>query len=353
MQSAAGINADNVARFFRTHVPGGDCPLSFELISGGRSNLTYLVRGGGQEWVLRRPPLGHVLPTAHDMAREHRVLSALAGTDVPAPRPIALCEDPAVNDMPFYVMQYCPGVVLAQDIPPGYAPTPDDRRRISLALVDTLVRLHAVDYHAVGLDGFGRPDGYLERQVRRWSEQWQRSKTSELLEIDEVIRRLRAALPPSPAPTIVHGDYRLGNMALDPHDPGRVAAIFDWEMATLGDPLADLGYTLIYWTDADDPPPSGGVGTASAFTARPGFFTRAEIVAEYARRSGRDVDAADFYQVLALYKLAVISEGIYARYLQGKTLGEGFAGMGRSAGPLVQRALSIADASSDRRLRAQ
>ena len=328
-------------------------PLSFELISGGRSNLTYLVRGGGQEWVLRRPPLGHVLPTAHDMAREHRVLSALASTDVPAPRPIALCEDPAVNDMPFYVMQYCPGVVLAQDIPPGYAPTPDDRRRISLALVDTLVRLHAVDYHAVGLDGFGRPDGYLERQVRRWSEQWQRSKTSELPEIDEVIRRLRAALPPSPAPTIVHGDYRLGNMALDPYDPGRVAAIFDWEMATLGDPLADLGYTLIYWTDADDPPPSGGVGTASAFTARPGFFTRAEIAAEYARRSGRNVDAADFYQVLALYKLAVISEGIYARYLQGKTLGEGFAGMGRSAGPLVQRALSIADASSDRRLRAQ
>ena len=328
-------------------------PLSFELISGGRSNLTYLVRGGGQEWVLRRPPLGHVLPTAHDMAREHRVLSALASTDVPAPRPIALCEDPAVNDMPFYVMQYCPGVVLAQDIPPGYAPTPDDRRRISLALVDTLVRLHAVDYHAVGLDGFGRPDGYLERQVRRWSEQWQRSKTSELPEIDEVIRRLRAALPPSPAPTIVHGDYRLGNMALDPYDPGRVAAIFDWEMATLGDPLADLGYTLIYWTDADDPPPSGGVGTASAFTARPGFFTRAEIAAEYARRSGRNVDAADFYQVLALYKLAVISDGIYARYLQGKTLGEGFAGMGRSAGPLVQRALSIADASSDRRLRAQ
>jgi aminoglycoside phosphotransferase (APT) family kinase protein len=287
------------------------------------------------------------------MVREHRVLAALAATDVPAPRPIALCEDPAVNDMPFYVMQYCPGVILAQDIPPGYAPTPEDRRRICVALVDTLVRLHAVDYRAVGLEGFGRPDGYLERQVRRWSEQWQRSQTSELPEIDELIRRLRAALPVSPSPTIVHGDYRLGNMALDPHDPGRVAAIFDWEMATLGDPLADLGYTLIYWTEAGDPPPSGGVGTASTFTASPGFFTRAEIIAEYAQRSGRSVDAIDFYQVLALYKLAVISEGIYARYLQGKTLGEGFAGMSRSSGALVQRALTIADASTDLHLHAQ
>jgi len=346
-----GIRSDNVSRFFREQVPGGDCDLRFELISGGRSNLTYLVHGGTREWVLRRPPLGHVLPTAHDMAREHRVLSALASTDVPAPRPIALCEDPAVNDMPFYIMQYCPGVVLAQDIPPGYAPTPTDRRRICVALVDTLVRLHAVDYRAVGLEGFGKPEGYLERQVRRWSEQWQRSQTSELPEIDELIRRLRAALPESPSPTIVHGDYRLGNMALDPNDPGRVTAIFDWEMATLGDPLADLGYTLIYWTEAGDPPPSRGVGTASTFTASPGFFTRAEIIAEYARRSGRGVDAIDFYQVLALYKLAVISEGIYARYLQGKTLGEGFSGMSRAAGALAQRALAIAAASTNRRLR--
>jgi aminoglycoside phosphotransferase (APT) family kinase protein len=348
-----GIHHESVARFFHEHVPGGDCALTFELISGGRSNLTYLARGGGREWVLRRPPLGHVLPTAHDMAREYRVLSALASTDVPAPRPIALCEDAAINDMPFYVMEYRPGVVLAQDIPPGYAPTPGDRRRISQALVDTLVRLHAVDYRAVGLEGFGRPEGYLERQVRRWSEQWQRSKTAELPEIDELIRRLRAALPESPAPTIVHGDYRLGNVALDPTDPGRIVAIFDWEMATLGDPLADLGYTLIYWTEAADPPPSGGVGTASTFTATPGFFTRADIIAEYARLSGRPVDTIDFYQVLALYKLAVISEGIYARYLQGKTLGEGFQGMHRSAGPLAQRALSIADSSGNQRLHAR
>lgn len=350
MSDIPGIHYGNVSRFFREHVPGGDCELRFELISGGRSNVTYLVRGGGHEWVLRRPPLGHVLPTAHDMVREHRVLSALAGTDVPAPRPIALCEDASVNERPFYVMEYCPGVVLATDLPAGFATTPEARRRISEALVDTLVRLHAVDYHAVGLDGFGHPEGYLERQVRRWSQQWERSQTAPLPEIDTLIRRLHAAIPSSPSPTIVHGDYRLGNMALDPHEPGRVVAIFDWEMATLGDPLADLGYTLIYWTDAADPPPAGGIGTTSAFTALPGFFTRAGIVAEYARRSGRNVDAVDFYQVLALYKLAVISEGIYARYLQGKTLGDGFAGMTRSATGLAQRALAIADASADSRL---
>jgi aminoglycoside phosphotransferase (APT) family kinase protein len=351
MNSIAGIHLENVSRFFRDHVPGGNCTLTFSLISGGRSNLTYLVRGGAREWVLRRPPLGHVLPTAHDMAREYRVLSALAPTDVPAPRPLALCEDPAVNDMPFYVMSYCPGVILATDLPTGFATAEEDRRRISLALVDTLVRLHAVDFRTVGLAEFGHPEGYLERQVRRWSQQWERSQTAALPEIDELIRRLRAALPESPPPTIVHGDYRLGNMALDPHDPGRVVAIFDWEMATLGDPLADLGYTLIYWVEAGDPPSDGGVGAMPSFTAQPGFLSRAQIAAEYATRSGRSIDSVEFYQVLALYKLAVISEGIYARYLQGKTFGAGFEGMTRTAAGLAQRALAIADASHDARLR--
>jgi aminoglycoside phosphotransferase (APT) family kinase protein len=351
-QSVPGIAGERVTRFFREHVPGAGGDLQFGLISGGRSNLTYLVRGKAGEWVLRRPPLGHVLPTAHDMAREYRVLAALSGTDVPVPRPLALCEDPAVNGAPFYVMEYRPGVVLAQEIPAGYAAGAADCRRISDALVETLVRLHAVDYHAVGLDGFGHPNGYLERQVRRWSQQWERSRTAELPAIDELARRLRRALPPSPAPTVVHGDYRLGNMALDPHDPGRVVAVFDWEMATLGDPLADLGYTLIYWTDPGDPPPPAGAGTASPFTTRPGFLTRAEIVAEYARRSGRSTDAVEFYQVLALYKLAIISEGIYARYLQGKTVGAEFAGMTRAAVGLAERALAIAASAADGRLRA-
>ena len=186
--------------------------------------------------------------------------------------------------------------------------------------------------------------------MRRWSQQWERSKTDELPLIDELIRRLNAALPKSPTPTIVHGDYRLGNVALDPDDPGRIIAIFDWEMSTLGDPLADLGYALIYWAEPGETDPSGGL-TAGAVSANPGFLRRADLIEEYARRSGRDVDGIDFYQVLALYKLAVISEGIYARYRQGKTLGAGFAGMGRAAGAIAERAWRIAERSSDPRLR--
>jgi aminoglycoside phosphotransferase (APT) family kinase protein len=346
----AGIRRAAVERFFAERVPDAAGPLRFSLISGGRSNLTYLVEQdeGGRRWVLRRPPLGHVLPTAHDMAREHRVLAALAGTGVPVARPLALCEDPAVNDAPFYVMEYAPGVVLAERLPAGYAESAADRRRIGDALVDVLVRLHAVDFRAVGLADFGRPEGYLERQVRRWAQQWERSKTGPLDAIEELQRRLAAALPASPAPTIVHGDYRLGNLALDPADPGRVVAVYDWEMATLGDPLADLGYTLIYWSEPGD---AGDGRFLPSVTAAPGFATRAELVERYARASGRDVAHVDFYQVLALYKLAIISEGIYARWRMGKTLGEGFASLGRAAGPLAERALAIAARSADPKLR--
>ena len=348
-----GINYERVVRFFLDNVPGASPGLRFELIGDGRSNLTYRVSGGEREWVLRRPPLGHVLPTAHDMAREYRVLTALQETDVPVPRTVALCEDPEVNEYPFYIMEYCSGVILVDSLPPGYAETEQERRKLSLALVDTLVKLHAVDYRKVGLEDFGRPEGYLERQVRRWSQQWERSKTRELPEIDELIRRLNAAIPPSPPPTIVHGDYRLGNMILDEHDPGRVIAILDWEMATLGDPLADLGYTLIYWGQQDDSPERLNLRTASTLTARPGFLTRDELVAEYARRSGRDVSHIDFYQVLALYKLAVIVEGIYARFLKGQTVGEGYEQYADSCPNLVRLGLQIAGESADPALRGE
>ena len=343
-----GIHAENVTRFLHEQVPGAQPPFAFELISGGRSNLTYLVRDArGASLVLRRPPLGHVLPTAHDMAREFRVLRGLAGTDVPAPRPLALCEDASVNEMAFYVMTHCPGVVPSEGLPAGFAAAPDERRRMGEALVDTLVRLHAVDFRAVGLAELGRPEGYLERQVRRWSQQWERSRTAPLPEVEELLRRLAAAIPPSPGPAIVHGDYRLGNMAFAPDDPGRVVAVFDWEMATLGDPLADLGYTLIYWKDPGDP----DYTRLPLFTDQPGFPRRAEIAEQYAKRSGRDVAHVDFYQVLALTKLAVISEGIYARHLQGKTLGAGFEKMRRESVNLARRALELADAAPEARLR--
>jgi aminoglycoside phosphotransferase (APT) family kinase protein len=348
-----GIEAERVGAFFARHVEGGNAPLAFEILSGGRSNLTYLVStrtAPVRHFVLRRPPLGHVLPTAHDMVREHRVLSALAGTNVPVARPLALCEDPDVTGAPFYVMEYRPGVVIERELPRGFAETRDERRRLSCALVDTLVRLHAVDVARVGLSDFGRPAGYLERQVRRWSQQWERSKTRELPAIDELARRLAASLPASPAPTLVHGDYRLGNVALDPEDPGRIVAIFDWEMATLGDPLSDLGYTLIYWGEPGDPAPLRAPGTHLAVTAQPGFLSRAELVERYARGSGRDVTAIDFYQVLALFKLAVISEGIHARFLMGKTVGEGFEGLGAQVAQLTERALDIALRAQDPRL---
>ncbi|RIL04533.1 MAG: acyl-CoA dehydrogenase [Proteobacteria bacterium] len=348
VEEVRGIRRDAVERFFAERVPGGAGPLRFSLISGGKSNVTYRVEGAGGAWVLRRPPLGHVLPTAHDMVREHRVLAALADTDVPVARPIALCDDAAVNDAPFYVMAYVDGVVLDAKRPPGFADAPEERRRIGDALVATLAKLHAIDFRAVGLADFGKPEGYLERQVRRWAQQWERSKTGPLPAIEELARRLAAALPASPAPTLVHGDYRLGNLALAPRDPGTIVAIFDWEMATLGDPLADLGYTLIYWAEAGDAVTSG---FASALTAEPGFHTRAELIDAYARATGRDVAAIDFYQVLALYKLAVISEGIYARFRMGKTLGPGFENLQRAAGALAERALAIASASSDAKLR--
>ena len=349
MSEIGGVRYDAVLAFFRANVPdAADVDaLEFALIGDGRSNITYRVSAGERSWVLRRPPLGNRLPTAHDMTREFRVISALADSAVPVPRALALCEDPSVNDEPFYVMQYTPGVIVGGgEQPAGFAEKPAERRAMSLALVDTLVALHAIDPDSVGLSGFGRPQGYVERQVRRWSQQWERSSTGPLPEIDELMRRLQAALPESPAPAIVHGDYRLGNMALDPSDPSRVIALFDWEMATLGDPLADLGYTLIYWAD-----PGEKIATQMGVESGPGMLTRSEIVSEYAQRSGRDVSAVDFYQVLALYKLAIISEGIYARFVAGQTLGDKFKGTTRQTGALARRALMIADASADAKLR--
>ncbi|MCG8592350.1 MAG: phosphotransferase family protein [Proteobacteria bacterium] len=347
-EAVRGIDVARVSAFLRQRVPGVEGEPRFELIGGGRSNLTYRVDAGDASFVLRRPPLGHVLPTAHDMTREYRVLAALADTPVPVARPLALCTDEAVNGAPFYVMEYRPGVVLEADLPPDFATTEADRAAISRALVDTLVSLHAVDYAAAGLSDFGRPEGYLERQVKRWAAQWSRSETEPTPVIEELIRRLRQAIPVSPPPTIVHGDYRLGNMALAPDAPGTVVAVFDWEMATLGDPLADLGYTLVFWTEPGEEKSS--LGALTRATAHPGFLTRRELVEQYAKASGRDVTAVDFYQVLALYKLAVITEGIWNRHLQGKTLGRGFENLTRSTTHIAERALEIADASADSRL---
>lgn len=342
-----GVDLAALRAWFVEHVTGAaDRPLDAHLVPGGRSNLTYVVSDGAQEWVLRRPPLGHVLPTAHDMAREHRVLSALAATDVPVPRTFAICADPGVIGAPFYVMERVEGRVLRTHDDLATL-NPAQATRCSDALVDVLARIHSVDHERVGLGDFGHPDGYLERQVRRWGQQWERSKTRELPEVDELARRLRAALPEPGRPAIVHGDYRLENTMLAPDDPGRIVAVLDWEMATLGDPLTDLGFFLVFWGEVDgDAVPAG-----AAVRRLPGFLSGDEIVSRYAARAGRAVDALDWYVAFASYKLAVILEGIHARFLMGKTVGEGFAGLGEGVPVLAGAALERAGRSSIAALR--
>jgi aminoglycoside phosphotransferase (APT) family kinase protein len=275
------------------------------------------------------------------MAREYKVLAALADTDVPVPAVVAFCDDTEVNDAPFYVMEKVDGVILRTGADIARV-EPDGLRRCSEELVDVLVAIHAVDYSAVGLADFGHPDGYVERQVRRWGEQWERSKTRELASVDELSRRLRAAIPTSPPATIVHGDYRLDNTMLAADDPGRIVAVLDWEMATLGDPLADLGLFLLYW--ARDEAQVGVVGATTS--ADKGFLSRDAIVERYATASGRDLSELEFYEALASYKLAIILEGIHARYLMGKTVGEGFEHIGSMVEAMVQGALDAASRSS-------
>ena len=310
------FDLDAVRAFMRAHVDASVDSLSALRFGGGSSNLTYLLRSGEREWVLRRPPAGPLLPTAHDMAREFRVLSALADTDVPVARPLALCTDAAVLGAPFYVMERKRGVIVRESVPPEIGADATRREALSLALIDAMVRLHRVDWRAVGLgEGFGKPDGYLGRQLRRWHEQWVRSKTDELPEIDALERWLAAHLPPSPDTTIVHGDFRLENCMVDPAAL-RVVAIFDWEMSTLGDPLADLGWALAYWPRPADPPAwrdaMGGVSLL------PGFPARDALIAAYERCSGRSVANVRFYEVLALYKLTIIAQGIYRRFTGGQ-----------------------------------
>ena len=337
-----GVDLESLRGFFADHVAGADGrALSAELIAGGRSNLTYGITDGEHEWVLRRPPLGHVLPTAHDMVREYRVITALGDTDVPVPRTYALCEDNDVNGAPFYVMERVHGRIL-RDGEDLAALTPDEAAACSRELVEVLARIHGVDYEAVGLGDFGHPDGFMERQLRRWGQQWERSKAEDLPAIDDLAQRLRRALPESGPPTIVHGDYRLDNTMLADDDAGRIAAVLDWEMSTLGDPLADVGLFLLYWGQSE----AQIIATGQAIDEQAGFASRDEIAELYAKESGRPVDNLDFYVVFAFYKLAIIVEGIAARYRMGKTLGEGFEHMGQMVKSLVDEALEQANQSS-------
>jgi aminoglycoside phosphotransferase (APT) family kinase protein len=306
-----GIDETRVGTWLDEHVPGAIGPYSYTLIAGGRSNLTYLVTdSAGTKLVLRRPPLGHVLATAHDMAREHRIISAVGRTPVPVPRCLGLCTDDAVNGAPFYVMSHVEGVVL--DSPDKGTVLPRELRTpASEHLVDVLADLHDVNVDEVGLGDLARRDGYVERQVKRWSTQWENSKTRELPAIEEVSRLLSREIPVQQGTAIAHGDYRFGNVLVDV-DRGRVAAVLDWELCTLGDPLADLGYIGIYWTDPGRP-----VSRSNDPSGTDGFPTYDRLVERYASRTGRDVSNIGYYKAFASFRLAVISEGVYARYLKG------------------------------------
>ena len=294
------------------------------LISGGKSNLTYRIGSDAGEVILRRPPLGHILPTAHDMVREHRVLSALEETAVPVPRILHLGDADGPLGAPFYVMERVVGHICRNALPPGYAETPERRQAIGEALVDVLADLHTVPPAAVGLAEFGRPAGFMERQLRRWSKQWEASKAGEEPALDALRDDLMRSLPPQGAESIVHGDYRLDNTILHPTRPGTIVAVLDWEMSTLGDPLADFAAMLAYWADVDEPAALAAARIVPPLTRRAGFLDRRALIERYAARTGIDVARMDWYVAFAYFKLAVICQGIAARAAGGAMLGTGF-----------------------------
>ena len=342
MSEIEGIDAEKVTRWFVDNVDGVAPPLAFELIAGGRSNLTFKATDrDGREYVLRRPPISHVLPTAHDMGREFRIISALGPTPVPVAPALGFCEDESVNQRPFYVMGFVDGYIV-RDAATGEKVFDAAQRKVAgESLIDVLADIHAVDVDAVGLGELGRKEGYIERQLKRWYGQFKQSNEltdRPVPEIDEMHAFLSARVPEQGPATIVHGDYRLDNTMLG--EDGRVAAVLDWELCTLGDPLADFGLLMVYWSDAGDPGALLGVSA----TSLKGFPTRAELRERYAARANRDVSHLDFYISFGYWKLACILEGVFARYAGGAMGGDrsGFEGFSAQVTNLAKSAQAAA-----------
>ncbi len=318
----------------------GEGRVEAERIGEGHSNITFLIRRGDTRVVLRRPPRPPLPPSAHDVLREARLLRALEGTAVRVPTVVAVGDDETVLGVPFYVMEEIEGSVLASSIPPALD-TAAERRRTSEELVDALVELHEVDWRACGLEGYGKPTGYLERQVRRFSGLWEHNKTRELPVVEELGEWLGQNMPESPESTIVHGDYRLGNVMMADTAPAELVAIFDWELSTIGDPLADVGYLTVTWVEPDDPEDTM-FANLNAVTRSGGFLTREEIIARYEERSGRSMSALNWYQALALWKAAVFMEGNLKRYQAGRSDDEYLGLFDRGVPMLAEKAREIA-----------
>jgi aminoglycoside phosphotransferase (APT) family kinase protein len=320
MKSVIGINEDNVTAWMVDHVDAV-APLSFDLIAGGRSNLTFRVSDvAGSHFALRRPPTSHVLATAHDMVREHTIISALYPFAIPVPRPLSLCTDPEVNDQPFYVMEFVEGAIVRNEVESAAAFDLATRGRIGANLATTLAQLHDVDVDGAGLGDLARHDGYIERQLRRWRSQYDQMHVEGVEHgglIEAVGDQLAASIPPQQRVSVVHGDYRLDNTILD--DTGHVKAILDWELCTLGDPMADLGVLLDYWAEPHD---EISVLLGSAPTTAPGFATRHQVLDAYAAQSTLDVSDIAYYCSFGYWKLACIMQGVFARYSAGATAGD-------------------------------
>jgi aminoglycoside phosphotransferase (APT) family kinase protein len=329
-----------LADYLRGRLMGSDNALRVRQFGGGAANLTYLLDYGAHEYVLRRPPLGPVAASAHDMAREYRVLSVLYRAFPYAPRAYLFCDDETVIGAPFFVMERRHGVVVRRSMPNVFADQPDAARRMSEALINTLAAFHAVDYQALGLGDLGKPAGFIARQIEGWYRRWGAAKTADLADMDAVYSWLKANQPANSQVSLVHNDYKLDNAMLAADDPGRVVAVFDWDMCTLGDPLSDLGALLTYCTEPSDPPYLQA--TAMMPLSESGFLNRDELVARYAEKSGRAVGDIAFYHALGLFRLTVIVAQIYIRYARGQTQDPRFAAMEHMIPALARRAAEIA-----------
>src|SRR5580700_7664095 len=339
------LSVGSLSDYLRGKIDGADRGiLAIEQFPDGHSNLTYLLRAGGREYVLRRGPLGPVAAKAHDMAREYRVLEAVHPHFPQAPEVFHLCEDPLVLGAAFFLMERRHGVILRDRVPLEVATIPDYARQVSEAFIDCLVRLHAIDIAEKGLTVLGKPEGFVERQVRGWTERWNRAKTKEMPEMDGVIQWLVDHRPISPAPTLVHNDYKLDNVMLSEDSAERIEAVLDWEMATVGDPLADLGLTLCYWAWVEAPQlRARGV---PSLTSQPGWYTRDQFVQRYAEGTGRGLAQIGYYEVLGIFKLAVILQQIYYRFRRGQTQDPRFQNFGDRVKGLVELADSLAGKST-------